>query len=99
MFNVFDRVFFPEINIHKCHTKYMNNFLDKEGIMKALIILKCYSWLDKKKILKIILNAKNMVAFYVQINVDGLIYEKGNRGYKAAVQNACSKHRWEIYKN
>ena len=32
-----------------------------------------------------------MVAFYVQINVDGLIYEKGNRGYKAAVQNGLKQ--------
>ena len=41
MYNVFDRVFFPEISIHKCHTKFINNYLDKEGIRKALIILEC----------------------------------------------------------
>ena len=29
---MFDRVFFPEISIHKCHTKFINNYLDKEGI-------------------------------------------------------------------
>ena len=32
-----------------------------------------------------------MVAVLVQIYVDVLIYEKGNRGYEAAVQNALSK--------
>ena len=32
-------------------------------------------------------------SFFVQINVDGLMQEKGNRGYEAAVQNALSKHR------
>ena len=40
-----------------------------------------------------------MVVLSVQIYVDGLIYEKGNRGYEASVQNASSKHTWEMYKN
>ena len=34
-----------------------------------------------------------MVIFLIHINVDGLIHEKGNRGYEAAVQNALNKHR------
>ena len=36
---------------------------------------------------------------FIHIYIKGLIYERGNRGYEAAVQNGLSKHTWEIYKN
>ena len=92
MYNVFDRFFFREISIHKCQTKYVNNFWDKEEIIKASIILECYSWLDQRK-LENNFKCQEHGHFLVQISVDELIYEKGNRGYEAAVQNASSKHR------